>query len=372
MEYDIFISYSLEDSGIVNQFVNLLIEEGYNVWIDKEAYHFNGKLEGRIAEAIMNSTTVLFFSSWKSNESAYVLSVICYALAKRKPIIPIHISDGEYADCIADDFIDIDYIALRSVDSTMKRIVSFLSDYIDKHPSSIALNPSMKDNSPEDLFHLGKSCYDNKEYEKAVNFYELAAEQGHSGAQYSLGCCYDTGEGVEINKPEAARWYRKAAKQGHAWAQYNIGCCYDTGEGVCENHQEAAKWFRLAALQGFALAQYNLGCCFEFGEGVPRDYKEAFNWYFKAAEQGHKLAQYNVALFYEKGQGVIQNRERAVYWYRKVAEQGYAEAQYFLGLYYEAGIAVNKDFEEAVKWYRKAAEQGYYSAIKKLEKLGLQ
>lgn len=205
MKYDIFISYSREDSDIVNQFVNLLIKEGYNVWIDREAYHFRGQLEERIAQAIMNSTTVLFFSSWASNESGYVLSEICYALAKMKPIIPIHMRCDMYADCIEEDFKDVDYIELRGVASTMKRIVSFLSDYIDKRPSSTALNPTIKEKSPEELFNLGKACYDKKEYEQAVKYYELAAEQGLSGAQYNLGCCYDSGEGVEIDKPEAAR-----------------------------------------------------------------------------------------------------------------------------------------------------------------------
>lgn len=372
MEYDIFISYSREDSDIVNQFVNLLINEGYKIWIDREEYHSSDRLEGKIARAIMNSATVLFFSSWRSNESAHVLNEICYALAKRKPIIPIHMSDDEYADCIAEDFMEVDYITLRSVTSTMRKIISFLSDYLDKHPSSLAVNPAMKEKSPEELFNLGKVCSDNKEYEQAVKYYESAAEQGHSGAQYCLGCCYDSGEGVEIDEPEAARWYRKAAKQGHVWAQYNLGCCYDAGEGVCQSPQEAARWYRLAAEQGFADAQFNLGDCYEFGKGVPRDYKEAFRWYLKAANQGHLRSQVQLWISYENGWGVTQNSEAAYFWCRKVAEQGNAEAQYFLGLYYESGIAISKDIGEAILWYRKAAEQGYDSAKKKLQELGLQ
>lgn len=49
--------------------------------------------------------------------------------------------------------------------------------------------------------------------------------------------------------------YRKAAETGDAIAQYNLGVCYDTGEGVAQDKAEAAKWFRKAAEQGDETAQ---------------------------------------------------------------------------------------------------------------------
>ena len=33
---------------------------------------------------------------------------------------------------------------------------------------------------------------------KAVEWYTVAANQGHSGAQYNLGVCYQHGEGVDL------------------------------------------------------------------------------------------------------------------------------------------------------------------------------
>ncbi|MDE7381637.1 MAG: sel1 repeat family protein, partial [Muribaculaceae bacterium] len=50
-----------------------------------------------------------------------------------------------------------------------------------------------------------------QDYNQAVFWYRKAAEQGHVGAEYSLGVMYENGEGVKPNYNEAVKWYRKAA-----------------------------------------------------------------------------------------------------------------------------------------------------------------
>ena len=78
-------------------------------------------------------------------------------------------------------------------------------------------------------YYLGKLFDDDLEYERAVGWYRIAAEQGHADAQYKLGDCYYYGDGVENDKEKAVQWYRKAAEQGHAEAQYKLGDCYYYG-----------------------------------------------------------------------------------------------------------------------------------------------
>jgi|GEM_PF-7057469 len=58
---------------------------------------------------------------------------------------------------------------------------------------------------------------------KALKCYRLAAEQGDSEAQFSLGLIYSLGKGVEKDKAEAAKWLRLAAEQGHAYAKLQLG-----------------------------------------------------------------------------------------------------------------------------------------------------
>ena len=43
----------------------------------------------------------------------------------------------------------------------------------------------------------------------------MAAEQGHTSAQFLLGVCYDSGEGIKQDKTKAKECYLKAAEQGN-------------------------------------------------------------------------------------------------------------------------------------------------------------
>ena len=244
-----------------------------------------------------------------------------------------------------------------------------------------------------DMYYYGKGV--PTDYEKAIEWYEKAAEQGHEEAQYALGLMYQNGKGVAQDDQQAFEWYRKAAEQGHSDAQNHLGRMYKYGEGVAQDDQKAVEWFRKAAEkgnasaqfnfgwmyrggwgvpqddqraaewytkaaeQGLADAQFNLGYSYKFGEGVKRDYKKAFKWYEKAAEQGHASAQYNLGSMYDKGEGVSQDYREAFRWYKKAAEQGNAFAQNNLGSMYDSGEGIGKDDQKAVEWFEKAAEQGH-------------
>ena len=77
------------------------------------------------------------------------------------------------------------------------------------------------------------------------------AEGGDPFAQYQLGWCYETGEGVERDLEWAFRWYLRAARQGHPRAQYHYGLACSTGvPGVPWNRVEAFKWLTLSAKAG--------------------------------------------------------------------------------------------------------------------------
>ena len=50
-----------------------------------------------------------------------------------------------------------------------------------------------------------------------------AAEQGDAIGQYNLGAMYDYGDGVEQSDEAAEKWYTLAADQGNTDAQYSLG-----------------------------------------------------------------------------------------------------------------------------------------------------
>jgi TPR repeat protein len=165
----------------------------------------------------------------------------------------------------------------------------------------------------------GNLWYFQKEYEKAIDCYKIAAQEDNADAQYNLGLIYQEGEGVDQDYEEAISWYREAAEQGHRDAQCNLAYCYSQRR---KDEDKAAYWYRKAAEQGDAMAQYNLGRSYYNGWGVTQDYTEAAMWMQKAAEQGHSGAQQLLAELYEKGEGVGKDLEKALMWYRKAAEQG--------------------------------------------------
>jgi len=199
-------------------------------------------------------------------------------------------------------------------------------------------------------------------YVEAIKWFRQAAAQNHADAQYHLGFCYDTGQGVVPDIAEAVKWYRQAAEQHHAGAQYNLGSCYALGEGVAQNAVEAVKWCRQAAEQNHTDAQDRLGTLYTTGQGVATSYVEAVKWFRRAAEQHHAMAQNHLGFCYATGQGVAKDHVEAVKWYRKGADQNLAEAQYNLGGCYATGQGVATNYVEAVKWYRTAAEQNYAKA----------
>ena len=63
-------------------------------------------------------------------------------------------------------------------------------------------------------YEEGVSCFENGDYDKAVKWFREAAENGHPGAQYYLGRCYEEGLGVGRNTTTGNDWYKRAAEGG--------------------------------------------------------------------------------------------------------------------------------------------------------------
>ncbi|KAF9309972.1 hypothetical protein BGZ91_007229, partial [Linnemannia elongata] len=198
--------------------------------------------------------------------------------------------------------------------------------------------------------------------ERDVVRMSIIASHGDRDAQVALGDMYSDGEGVAQDYQEAMDWYLMAAKQGHIYSQYNVGLYYNYGRGVPQDYAQAMKWFLKAANQGNGYAQYSIGLLYHYGLGVPQDYVQAMEWYLKAANQGHMDSQYIVGLLYSTGEGVPQDYAQAMGWYLKAANQGHAVSQYNVGCFYRHGQGVPRDYAQAMEWYLKAADQGHSGA----------
>ena len=152
--------------------------------------------------------------------------------------------------------------------------------------------------------------------------------------------------------------------------KYELGLKYLKGQGVKKNEKEGARFIFQAAEGGYAPASNVYADLLEEGKGVPQDLTESLTWRRKAAEQGDADAQFLIGYKHEHGEGLPQDNVKALNWYRKSAEQGYSEGQFHYGLmlYYGSGVG-EKNEEEGLRWIRLAVEQGHEHAESVLEDL---
>ncbi len=238
-------------------------------------------------------------------------------------------------------------------------------------------------------YHLGFRNY-KKDPQEAFHWYQQAAEQGSAEGQYHLSLLYSNRDADEEDEAQAVLWMRRAADQGHPGAQVSIGkdCEWDG------KPEEAFSWYKKAADQQDSSGMTELGRCYEQGLSVPVDQKKAFALYQEAAQKKSYSAMAALGRCYEEGIGTAADPNMAFEYYKKTYnafpydddntlrlgrcyEQGigtpqkpklaamyYADAAQYrnpeaclaLSRCYEQGIGVLKNKREALRWREKAAE----------------
>ena len=118
--------------------------------------------------------------------------------------------------------------------------------------------------TPEEAFLLGKEYHEGKNgkeqsYEKAVEYYTIAANAKYVRAQYELARIYYWGYLGESDIDEAIHWFEEASANGDLEATYMAGVCYEESSGqFCHDYSMlgmAKYYFELAAKKGHKLAQ---------------------------------------------------------------------------------------------------------------------
>ena len=207
------------------------------------------------------------------------------------------------------------------------------------------------------IYYYGRSDV-NINFNKAVEYYLMAANNEESEGMWRLGVCYQLGHGIAVDANEAVKWYRKSAGKDNSTGQWRLGGCYYNGCGIEKDYAKAVEWFTKAAVQGNSTGQFSLGYCYYGGHGIEKDYVKAVKWFTKAAEQGHSAGQWSLGNCYYNGHGVEKNYVKAVKWFTKAAEQGFSWAFYQLAVCYKNGHGVPVDYVTALEYVNKAENMG--------------
>ena len=112
-----------------------------------------------------------------------------------------------------------------------------------------------------------------KDNEKALYWYERAAELGDVGSQFILGFLYR-----DIDKEKALLYMKKYAEQGYENGQAMLGYWYMGEDGFKRDDIQAVYWLKKAAEQGNKQAAADLSVCYAKGRGVQKDPLTAKYW----------------------------------------------------------------------------------------------
>ena len=110
-----------------------------------------------------------------------------------------------------------------------------------------------------DLGHVYKNGQGvEQSYEKTIEYYTLAIQNGDPNAMFDLAVMYHHGQGVTKSIEKALELYTQAANQGHATSQCDVGVMYYNGNGVDQSNELAREWWIKAAVQDDERALQNL------------------------------------------------------------------------------------------------------------------
>lgn len=160
--------------------------------------------------------------------------------------------------------------------------------------------------------------------------------------------------------------FQSAAEKGNKYAMMALGSAYLSGACTVRDTTKGMSWLRKSANAGNARAMYELAVYYNpRGDNYdgPHDEALAARWFLKSAEGGYIDGMTSIAIVYYHGRGVKQDYKKANEWFLKAATKGDALAMNDLGLVYMNGVGVTKDTMKAAEWFQKAAAQDYPNSM---------
>ncbi|WP_018980726.1 tetratricopeptide repeat protein [Saccharibacter floricola] len=214
---------------------------------------------------------------------------------------------------------------------------------------------------------------------EAFSIFADLARRDDPQAQYQVGQCYLSGNGVLASLEEGARWVSRAAHHGMPEACFTLATLYAMGlpegfdptttfntvDALTAEHEHAEKhpdfeqaelWARRGAEAGNADAQALLAHILTHGPKELRDERQARYWYEKAADGGALQGYLGLGLLLVGEAKTEDEKRRAAAYLTKASEGDLGTACATLGWMYETGFAVKQSFDRAAHYYEKAAE----------------
>ncbi|HJL51231.1 MAG TPA: tetratricopeptide repeat protein, partial [Arenicellales bacterium] len=133
------------------------------------------------------------------------------------------------------------------------------------------------------------SAYQERNYPVALTLCGELAEAGSVSDQLRVAQMYYFGQGTRKDLTKAVEWFQLAADNGSPDAQERLGILYENGEGVNQDFERAVYWYERAVEGGSVVveARNNLAVMYEQGRGVEKNLDSAVRLYKEAVANGH-------------------------------------------------------------------------------------
>ena len=190
----------------------------------------------------------------------------------------------------------------------------------DSEKGEVFLLAAAEAGHPEAMVEIGQRSARREEIqekEKSVHWYLRAADVGSTSGMIFLGFAYREGKGVARDYEKAAEWFKLAAAAGDKHACHYVGNIYSV---YLNEPAKAERWFLLAADAGYADSMLHLGFLYENRESPLYDLGAAEKWFSRVLEckGGSKpRAMHQLALLAYDGMHGYPDRDAALDWLNK-------------------------------------------------------
>ena len=203
----------------------------------------------------------------------------------------------------------------------------------------------------EPMFQLGEYYLSCKDNDKALQYYEKAAQLGHVGGMLQAGCMHSK---VTYQKKKAQEYFAKAAAQNDPDGLYNLGVMYMDEWYYQKNRPEALKNFEKAAQTGHEYASLVVASYYGEGNMVKKDMEKAAHYIALAVENGQRGFR-NTRMDISRSDWNKDVKPIC----RQVAEQSDLPApKYLVG----CDLVNEGNYEDALRFFEMPVQQNYHDA----------
>ena len=205
-------------------------------------------------------------------------------------------------------------------------------------------------------YYLGAKGELKPDYPKAAKFLTRAADKGDAYAQANLGRMYFFGNGVERNVGRAVELFNLSAQQKCASGQHCLGLCFLTGSGVKRDVDRAMAWFRYAAKQDYSESKATLGWIYM--QSGTQDFDLAASYFLDADKQDNMQAKHGLGILFLYKKTDLKETKKTFGWILAAAEMGVGLAQLETARRFADGEGVVADLVYAQVWSIVAEKNG--------------